>query len=538
MDSLLFFDCNAFVGKRGYKHPRQIWRTEHILAEMERSGIAGALVYHGMARAHSPEYGNGQLAGELARNPRLFGCWTALPDHAGDFPAPDRLIPALRAQAIRAVTLFPKTHQFETDARTTGKLLAALERARMPLLLQADEVPLPQLGELLQRHPQLSVLLLGCYWGQERRLFPLLEEYPNVGIDLSNLQSNRIIETVCARFGAERMYFGSGMPLKSPGAARALVDYADVPHEAKRLIAGGNLCRLLGVEPPPDAAFRPDAIALQASRGRPIHAALVLDSHTHLIEDGGRTGSGMPMIGGDIEAMIGAYRKLGIRRMSIAPWVGINGGDAQTGNAVAEEARRRYPDEVGCYAVIDPNYTPDVAAEADLWHRVRRFQGMKPYYYLSRIPYTDPVYAPWWKLANELRLYALVDPGLIGDREYVDWIDELAVRYPQVNLFMDHAGRSFEIAELYAPMARKHANVTLQLTYTSVPLGVIEYLVELVGPGNILFGTDSPMRDPRPQLGWLAHANISPEAKAAILGGNFRSIMQQVRLPESGSSIF
>src|SRR5690606_23998691 len=136
--------------------------------------------------------------------------------------------------------------------------------------------------------------------------------------------------------------------------------------------------------------------------------------------------------------------KVGIRKMSIAPWVGINGGDSEAGNLVAEKAIKKYPEEVEGYVVIDPNYVEDVEREAKKWHLEKRFKGMKPYYFLSHIPYTDPVFEPWWRLGNEKQLYALIDPAGQSDAAYLAQIDELASRYPNVAIFMDHAARSFE----------------------------------------------------------------------------------------------
>jgi hypothetical protein len=46
---------------------------------------------------------------------------------------------------------------------------------------------------------------------------------------------------------------------------------------------------------------------------------------------------------------------------------------------------------------------------------------------------------------------------------------------------MDHAASSFTRAEIFANTAKKFSNVYLQLTYTTVLLGVIEYLVAEVG---------------------------------------------------------
>lgn len=523
MEQLQYFDSHVVVGKMGYRHPLHIWRTEDVVAEMERAGIAGALVYHGMAKSHSPMYGNRELMGELAKSSRLFGCWVALPDHLGDFMSPDPFIQELKAHAIRAVKMFPESHRFTPDQRTLRSLLTTLEQERIPLLVEAQEISLGQVADMLHHHPELVVLLQGLSWSTERRLFPIMDQYEGLCVELSTLQANAFIEVAYERYGAERLLFGSGMPFKSPGAARSFIDYARIPVEAKRLIAGGNLARLLGVEPPLASTPDQDEVTVQASQGVPIEIP-VLDSHTHLIEEGGETGSGFPMIQGDIDSMIALYRSIGIRKMSIAPWVGINGGDSEAGNLVAEKAIAKYPEEVEAYVLIDPNYVDDVEREARIWHVDKGFKGMKPYYYLSRIPYTDPVYAPWWKIGNELSLYALIDPALQSDGEYMRQIAELAERYPNVSIFMDHAARSFDIAVAYAKVAKKYENVFLQLTYTTVTLGAIEYLVQEIGADKILFGTDSPMRDPRPQVGWLAYANITLDEKRAIFGGNMQRI--------------
>ena len=75
-------------------------------------------------------------------------------------------------------------------------------------------------------------------------LFPLMDNFSNLHVDFSALQSNRIIEVMYEKYGADRLIFGSGMPMKSLGAGRALIDYSEIPPEAKKKIAGGNLSRL------------------------------------------------------------------------------------------------------------------------------------------------------------------------------------------------------------------------------------------------------------------------------------------------------
>ncbi len=76
-------------------------------------------------------------------------------------------------------------------------------------------------------------------------------------------------------------------------------------------------------------------------------------------------------------------------------------------------------------------------------------------------------------------------------------------------------------------MAKQYENVYLQLTYTSVPQGMIEFLYHEGVAHKTQYGTDAPMRDPRPQLGWVVYANIPTADKKRILGGTMRRIIDR-----------
>ena len=102
----------------------------------------------------------------------------------------------------------------------------------------------------------------------------------------------------------------------------------------------------------------------------------------------------------------------------------------------------------------------------------------------------------------------------------------LAERYPNLGLHLDHCGRSWEYAKWAASMMTEYANIWAQLTYTLVTNGVVEYLVEQAGAERVLFGTDTPMRDPRPQLSWVIFTRLPEPAKRKILGENFAEILR------------
>ena len=527
MKNRIYFDSDLCLGKRAYKHPKQKWRTEDVLREMDRTGIAAAFAYHGLARHYSPEYGNRLLLDELAKSDRLYGCWVLLPDGAGDFPDIDSFLDQMREKDIRLAKMFPKSHYYAFDVDTVGRQLAGLEKAGIPLLLEWSEVEYKELSAILGLYPALQVLVQGASWGQERFLYSLMDKHPNMLLDFTAFQSNENIEFLCGKYGAQRLIFATNMPHKSPGAHRALIDYARISEEDKDLIAYKNLSRLTRISPRPVQLPDQDSLMLEAALGQPISVP-VFDSHTHLIEDGGSHGTGRPMLRSDIQSMLLAYDRLGIDKMTIAAWL-TNFADYEGGNESTLQGLSRYPERVVGYAGIDPNYSQDVAADAYKWHIEAGLLGLKPFYHLTPVRYTDGIYQKWWELANEKQLFCLADPGAYDHGQYMQDIDELARRYPEVSFFMDHAGRSFEVAQDYARVARANENVSLQLTYTTVPWGMVEYLTGEVGAKKVMFGTDAPMRDPRQQLGWVVYADIPLADKKLLLAGNMQRVLDRCR---------
>ena len=524
MADLTYFDCHAVVGKRGEKDPAQIWRTEDLLQEMQHCGISGALVYHGLAREYDCAYGNRLLLDELEKSPRLFGCWVVLPHHTGEMPPPRQLIAEMQSHDVRAAKLCPTYHRFAFDRYTCGPLLDALAEEGLPVLMHIAELGgrYEALTEFCLLYPGLRLIVQGASWGQERFIFPLMERCENVYIEFSTFQANGILEIMSRRFGAERLLFGTEAPVKSIGAARAFVDYAQIPAAQKAAIAGGNLARLLGVRPPKcDPASGSDSIVSRAQAGQPLDDMLVIDAHAHVGHLGAQGVGPIPMPEADIDHMIAKNRLLGIDKVCISSWLGIYPPDAEAGNDVTKQAIDRYPDDVVGYATIDPTYTDDIAAEIERCYETYGFKGVKPYP-RNGLPFDSPEYTPWWEYANERRLFALMHGGL-------PQVEKLSEAYPEISFLLAHSGGSYKTARQNCALAEKRQNVYLEITLTPVPLGVIELMVSEVGAERVIFGTDAPMRDPRPQFGWLAYARIPEADKRKIFGENMKHIIDRCR---------
>ncbi len=531
----LFFDCNCRIGPRPDKHPHARWSVAHLLEDMNLAEIAGALVTHTLAHTYDPLYGNARLEQELRTAAgRLFAAWCILPAGTpGFYPTPAALLRALEDHGVRAVRAVPGSYSLHADMM--GPTLAALQEARVLLLLDAGWAPrdlFAFLHELLAAYPRLPVLLVDHTWSQQRHVHRLMQLHENLHIEFSAYQINRGPEVYVAEFGDERLLFGTGGTDKSPGAARAYLDYAQIDRTARERIAGGNLRRLLRQTGPaaPAPRHRDDDPLVAAGRaGRP-QPAFVFDAHAHVLHEGGQAaGVDYVMYRGDADGMLEVCDWCGIDRVAMASWVGPVCVDAVAGNEIVHRAMARHPERVVGAATIDPSHlsAAQVEAEIHLRHGRQGFIGMKPYP-RQGLRYDDPRFAPWWEFGNEHRLYALLHtaPATGG----VAAVGRLAERYPEISWLIAHSGGSYAFADEVAACIREHPNVFAELTLTPVTNRVVEYLVAATDDEHVLFGTDAPMRDPRPQLGWVVWCDLPPASKERILGGNFARIVARARL--------
>ena len=218
---------------------------EALLSEMDRAGIADALVYHAYGEHYAPIEGNRLVLEAAAGRSRFMPCWVGLPHHTGELPPPETLVGQMQEAGVGALRLFPSAHQFRLAAWNCGELLEALAVCGCPLLVSITHTSWDDIAGVLQAQPALNLIVLDVYYRVDRCMYPLMAKYPGLRVETATYCGHREIENVCARFGAERLVFGTGLPFRDPGAAISLVAYADVSEDEKALIAGGTLRKLV-----------------------------------------------------------------------------------------------------------------------------------------------------------------------------------------------------------------------------------------------------------------------------------------------------
>lgn len=539
--ALPFYDCNCMIGTRQYR-PRQAPQTlGDLRRDMDYYDIQAALVYHAVAVGYSQDYGNRRLRREIGDDPRLIPQWVVLPHHAGEMAAAEELVAEMLALGVRSARLYPKAHGTTLSEEVIGDLMRALQAQRVPLFIDLDQFEAPggpqgaltAAGQLGRRYPELPIVLCGVHWHLDRVIFGLFPQVPNLYLDTWAYQNHRGYEAFVERLGSERLLFCTNWPHRSPGAARMMACYEDIPETDRENVAGRNLLRLLGNVPgaagtvpqwtEPPAHPEDDAIVAAVRAGEPLRDEFVLDSHNHLGHFGSKGIDLCSFPANDADGLIGTMDRLGVDIACPSSWSGITYA-APDANDHTLAAAAKYPGRILPYGCLNPSYPGLFDAEFERLFLGDKVMGYKPAPFRQQVPLTDPIHFKVYEWASERRAPVLCGDGPLRLAEAT----ELAPKYPLVPFLNAHTGSSYKFAEDTVASALKCSNIFAEITYTSIWYGMIEYLVEELGAERVLYGSDCIMRDLAPQVGWVAWARIPVEAKRLILGQNMADIL---RLP-------
>ena len=243
MESFEWFDCFAAIGLVDRKAPRFAPDADALLAEMDFCGLSEALVYHAAHELDSPQVANPLIAEACQKRPRLHPTWALLPPQTEELGTVPEFLAAMRRHRVKALRAYPDRHRYLLNRLTLGSLFEELIPRRIPLLLGPDW---PRLTSLLADFPDLTIIVVRRGdWGDDRYCRPLLERYPRLYLDTSYYQQDGGLEAHVARYGPDRLLFGSGFPERQMGGPQLLLAACGIPDDAKAAIAGGNLRRLL-----------------------------------------------------------------------------------------------------------------------------------------------------------------------------------------------------------------------------------------------------------------------------------------------------
>ncbi|MFI7633631.1 amidohydrolase family protein [Nonomuraea sp. NPDC049400] len=197
--------------------------------EMGRLGIDRACVTHTLSLYSDPRAGNEALL--ALDDPRLIPVPVVVPGETGE-----------ESHGAGMIRLCPERHRFDLTGPHALRCLAALG---LPMAIDLDETSPAQLRHLAELLPDLPILVLNPGYRRLRALAELMTEAPNVRAEIGTVNTQGGVEWLAARFGAERLVFGTGAPVSDDCGPRFLLDHLDLPPEDVERIAAGTLEELL-----------------------------------------------------------------------------------------------------------------------------------------------------------------------------------------------------------------------------------------------------------------------------------------------------
>jgi predicted TIM-barrel fold metal-dependent hydrolase len=245
---------DAHVHSGGYAHIS----TEGVLRLADRAGFDKVFCTDITALHYDMHEGNRKLAEDMKRHPdRIIGYCSITSARFGQ-KAVDEVQRCYEVYGMRGVKVIHQTAGLGSYSLLTSinepQMYPIFEKAaELGMLILAHSNPEECMG-LSQVVPEVKLLMAhsgGCptAMGDWHKAIEAARQFPNILLDTASSQSDMgYLEAFVAAVGAERVIFGTDMPLIDPFFGLAKVTGANLTTEQKALILGGNVQRLLGIK--------------------------------------------------------------------------------------------------------------------------------------------------------------------------------------------------------------------------------------------------------------------------------------------------
>ena len=220
--------------------------AKQLIEYMDYAGIEKANVWHRSMYELDPTAGNNKLISEIkGYEDRLSPSLTILPEVTDREYEPNRFFDLMKKCGARTVHAFPLMNRYIMCKVTMGRQLELLSELKIPVYLSPRDGFEP-IYNVLAEYPELTVILYNIgWWPSARYVYPLLNTYKNVYFETGDFSMMRGHEDVCARFGSERLLYGSNFPTNNMAGSICCLEMAQLTDAEKENIAHANLERLL-----------------------------------------------------------------------------------------------------------------------------------------------------------------------------------------------------------------------------------------------------------------------------------------------------
>jgi len=235
-----FWDCHGHIGGKACHYHLPDADLRSTVAEMDRQGVEKVCLFS-IAGVFSDEvHGNDLVAQAVREYPDRFVGFTLLNPHRGA-EAMRRELERGARRGLRGIKLIPTYQGYPTEGPGI-EVACQWAHERKQIVLNHDWGSLAQIERLTARYPE-ACFVTGH---TAKNLFPAVRRRTNLFVCSCPLWDGpRDCEEVVAAIGAEKLLFGSDLQDLPIAWGLGPILFARIPAEAKRLILGGNLRRIL-----------------------------------------------------------------------------------------------------------------------------------------------------------------------------------------------------------------------------------------------------------------------------------------------------
>lgn len=248
----MLFDLNGFLG------PWPFWQVRHqtpksVLTLMDRHGIDVLAVCATRSILSDWKLGNEETIQAATHNPNRFVAFVSI---SPILPASElvRQLESYKRAGVKGIRLYPQHQSYSlTGLAGSSVILQKAQELSLSVVLPIRAIMqwgLPELDTgtieaVVTRHPRLTFILSGVNYSKTLWAYDLVRRRHNVSLEISGMQGFRALEDAVHRIGAEKILFGSGLPLLYPACSLAKLASARITRVEKEAISGGNARRLL-----------------------------------------------------------------------------------------------------------------------------------------------------------------------------------------------------------------------------------------------------------------------------------------------------
>lgn len=203
--------------------------------------------------------------------------------------------------------------------------------------------------------------------------------------------------------------------------------------------------------------------------------------------------------------------------------------DAHLGNSQSLAAVDAHPGRIAAYAVINPWQDPE--RELERLAADERFVGIKVHPSLHRYPVTGARYAAVWEFAESTGCPVLSHSEHQSSYDAPAMFQTVAERYPGAAVMLGHAGITPAGVAEAIEAASRYESLWLEVCGSQMTGPMISSMVDQVGSGRVLFGSDFPFIDQRMSLGRVVCAPLTESQRQDVLSGNARKLFRWRPLP-------